>query len=480
MKLSKLLSGIYDIKDIPDTEITDLCCDSRRVTPGCAFVCLSGSAADGHRFALSAQQNGAAVIVAEHKTDSTLPHIIVPDTRKAVFELSAQWFDHPEKKLRFIGVTGTNGKTSTVYYIKQILDSMGKKTGLIGTVSNMIGETELPSGATTPEPYKLCSLLCQMVQAQVEYVVMEVSSHSLDQKRVCGIDFDAAVFTNLSEDHLDYHGDMEHYFGAKRRLFLQTKRAVLNIDDEAGNMLSEQLECPKTTYSRRYNHADIVAKDIKPKAQGVRFLAVTRGGIARVKVASPGIFTVYNALAAIGAVYALGFTLDDMAPALSQLYPVSGRAQVISGDRDYTVMIDYAHTPDGLENILSSVREYAAGRIITVFGCGGDRDRLKRPIMGGIAARLSDYVVVTSDNPRGEKPSSIIEDILEGMKKSRTPRAVIENRREAIEHAIDMARPGDIVVLAGKGHEKYQIIGDRRVEFDEREIALNIMERLGK
>ncbi|MBP3480911.1 MAG: UDP-N-acetylmuramoyl-L-alanyl-D-glutamate--2,6-diaminopimelate ligase [Clostridia bacterium] len=482
MRLSDLLSELeaqYD-KAYADIEITDIVYDSRRVTGGCLFVCLTGGAADGHDYALSAQQKGAAAIVCERQTDSTLPHITVPDTRRAMFELSSAWFGHPERKMKFVGVTGTNGKTSTVYYIKNILDNLGKKTGLIGTVANMIGDKTLPSGATTPEPYELCSLLSQMVSAGVEYCVMEVSSHSIVQKRVCGITFDTAVFTNLTQDHLDYHKTMENYRMAKYKLFESAGSAVINIDDETGRQFAGSVTCRKFTYSAVYNSADFVAKDIKQKPSGVSFLAVTRGGIGRVSVSSVGTFTVSNALAAIGAVCALGLDFGEVLPAAASLASVPGRAQIISGSRPYTVMIDYAHTPDGLKNILSAAREMADGRVITLFGCGGDRDRTKRPVMGQTAARLSDYVIVTSDNPRSETPIDIINEILPGVKKCRTPFTVIENRREAIRHAIGAARPGDIVLLAGKGHEKYQILNTGRIDFDEEKIALEIMEELDK
>ena len=482
MKLSDLLSGMeaqYD-SACADIEISGIAYDSRRVTDGCLFVCLSGGAADGHEYAKAACERGAVAVVAEHMTDCSLPHVLVSDTRRAMFELSSAWFDHPERKMKFVGVTGTNGKTSTVYYIKGILDALGRKTGLIGTVANMIGDRTLPSNATTPEPYELCSLLAEMARENVEYVVMEVSSHSIVQKRVCGIVFDAAVFTNLTQDHLDYHKTMENYRAAKFKLFENAKTAVINIDDKAGRELSELVSCKKYTYSVLYNSADLVAKDIKQRPSGVGFLAVTLGGIGKISVASSGMFTVYNALAAVGAVCALGFEFSELLSAAASLASVPGRAQIISGERPYTVMIDYAHTPDGLENILSTVRDGTSGRVITLFGCGGDRDRLKRPLMGNTAARLSDYVIVTSDNPRTENPADIINEILPGVKKCRTPFTVIENRREAIKYAIDMARPGDTVVLAGKGHEKYQILNTGKIDFDEEKIALDIMKELDK
>ncbi len=481
MKLKKLIEGLeYTASaDVMDTEITAICCDSRKVTNGAVFVCLEGGI-DGHDFAQSAQQNGAKVIVANRKTDSTLPHIIVENTREAMFFISAKWFDNPEKKMRFVGITGTNGKTSTAYYIKNILDSLGKTTGLIGTVANIIGNTVLPSCATTPEPYSLMQLLNQMYLAGVEYVVMEVSSHSLDQKRVCGIHFDVAVFTNLTQDHLDYHKTMENYKAAKAKLFENASFAVLNIDDEMGKQLSNTLEINKFTYSKIFNQADLVAKDVKIRPSGVRFITVTKGGLARVNVASPGGFTVLNALAAIGAVLALGITFDDIMPHIENIAGVEGRAQIISGDRPFTVMIDYAHTPDGLDNILSSISSYAKGRVITLFGCGGDRDKTKRAIMGESAAKQSDFLIVTSDNPRTEQPLAIIDDIMVGVKKHHTPYIIIENRRDAIKYAIENAKADDIILLAGKGHEKYQITNDGKIDFDEQAIALEYMKEFEK
>lgn len=483
MNLKQLAVGLEltentDISD--DIEVTDICYDSRKVKKGSLFICLTGGAADGHDYAKNAEELGAAAIVAERRTDSTLTHIIVKDTRVAMFQISAVWFGNPERKMRFISVTGTNGKTSTVYYIKSILDRMGKKTGMIGTVTNMIGNKSYPSCATTPEPFELLKLLSQMVSEGVEYVVMEVSSHSIVQKRICGIHFDVAAFTNLTQDHLDYHGTMENYKAAKAELFKLADTAVLNIDDETGRELSKTVPCKKYTYSAIYNSADFVAKEIKIQANGIKFLAVTRGGIAKVKVATPGTFTVCNVLAAIGSVCALGFDFTEVMPHLDSIPGVEGRAQIISGERPYTVMIDYAHTPDGIENILCSVREYTQGRVVMLFGCGGERDKTKRPIMGEIAAKNSDYVIVTSDNPRREDPGSIIDQILPGVKKYKTPYTVIPDRREAIGYAIRNAKPGDMIVLAGKGHEKYQILADGKIDFDEQDIATKYMEEFQK
>ncbi len=476
MKLSQLISGY----DCPDLEITDIAFDSRKVKDGTLFICLRGETVDGHDYALMAQKNGAAAIVCEEKTGSSLPHIIVPDTRIAMSEIASAWFDRPEKKMRFIGITGTNGKTSTAFYVKRILDRLGKKTGMIGTVCNMICDKVLPAEVTTPEPLALFSLLADMVNAGVQYVVMEVSSHSVVQNRIHGIHYDAAVFTNLTQDHLDYHKTMENYKAAKRKLFDLCDNAVINIDDATGKEYYDSITCNKYSFSTIHNSADFVGKDIKVRPSGVKFQALTLGGIARVGISSPGTFTVYNALGAIGAVCALGFKFSELIPHIMSLGAVDGRAEIISGERPYTVMIDYAHTPDGLENILTSVKQYAGGRIITVFGCGGDRDKTKRPLMAKTVSQYSDIVVVTSDNPRTEDPMAIIKDILPGVTSRGENTFVIENRREAIRHAINIAKDGDVVLLAGKGHEKYQIIGKTKYDFDESAIALSIMEELGK
>ncbi len=480
MKLSELLSGL-DIKtEYTDIEIKDVAFDSRKVTIDTLFVCINGESVDGHNYAKSAEQLGASVIVAERKTDSTLEHIIVNDSREAMFKIASAWYGHPEKRLKFIGVTGTNGKTSTAFFTKRILDKMGYKTGMVGTVCNMICDKVLPANVTTPEPLALMSLFADMVKADVQYVVMEVSSHSLTQKRVCGLEFESAVFTNLTQDHLDYHKTMENYKAAKFGLFLQSKTAVINIDDKTGEEFFEKAPCEKLTFSTRKNNADFVGKDIKLKPSGVSFQAVTLGGIARVTTASPGNFMVYNALGAIGAVCSLGFKFLEILPHIMSLGAVDGRAQIISGERPYTVMIDYAHTPDGLENILSSVKQYVKGRLITLFGCGGDRDKTKRPIMAEAACKYSDYVIVTSDNPRTEQPDAIIDDIVKGITIDKSKYTVIQNRRDAIRYAIEIVKEGDVVVLAGKGHEKYQILGKDKVDFDEEKIALQFMEELGK
>lgn len=482
MKLFDLLKEIsyQQYGDLlTDSEVSAICFDSRKVTKDALFICIEGETSDGHDYALQAENAGALAIVAQHQTASTLPHFIVKNSRTAMFYLAAAFYGHPEKEMHFIGVTGTNGKTSTTFFIKQLLDSLGEKTGLMGTVCNMIGDRELPSGFTTPEPAALFSMLRQMKEEGVRYVVMEVSSHSLSQDRVCGINFDVGVFTNLTQDHLDYHKTIENYKNEKKKLFLQSDICVLNIDDPVGKEFADACADKKVlTYSTRYNEADYVAKEIKLRANGVKFMMLTRGSLQRVDISTPGIFTVYNISAAVAALCAAGFPFEKIVQNVSHLPQVAGRAQMLPDTGDFGVMLDYAHTPDALENILKTVRDYAPARIITLFGCGGDRDSTKRPIMGRVAAEHSDYLVVTSDNPRTEDPKKIIDDIMVGVKEKRTPYTVIENRREAIAFALQMAEPDDIVLLAGKGHENYQILADGKIDFDEKQIVKECLQQM--
>ncbi len=480
MTVKELLQGIdvqNDISACEQTEISLLCFDSRKAEPGTMFFCISGETTDGHLYAVSAAEKGASVIVAERLTEAKVPHVLVKDVRSAMFYACANFYHHPEKDLKLIGVTGTNGKTSTTFFMKQLLDAMGKKTGLLGTVRNMIGDEILPSTFTTPEPTILFDVFDKMRSAGVEYVVMEISSHALAQKRVAGLLFEVGVFTNLTQDHLDYHGTMESYKEAKYQLFRQSNIGIYNIDDAAGAEFSQR-ECQgkkRVTYSAKTNDADIVARDISLHANGVTFFLLTKGALSRVSVSTPGKFTVYNVTAAVSALCALEMPFEEITSHLSQLKNVDGRAQIIDLNQDFTVMLDYAHTPDALENILRTVRSYAPGRVVTLFGCGGDRDKTKRPLMGEMAAKYSDFVIVTSDNPRSERPEEIIADILPGVEKNTSNYAVIENRREAIEYAIAAAQKDDIILLAGKGHEKYQILSTGTIEFDEEKIVRQIV-----
>lgn len=477
----EIIMKLYDIMKersgkFADTEITGITCDSRHVTKGCVFVCINGAAVDGHKFASSAYENGAAVIVCEK--DVGLPNqIFVEDSRREFAELCAGWFGHPAEKLKIIGVTGTNGKTSVSYMLKAILERCGKKVGLVGTIQNMICDETLPSKNTTPSAYELQSMFSLMVAAGCEYCVMEVSSHALDQDRIYGINFEAAMFTNLTQDHLDYHITMDNYLKAKKKLFYRCKTAVMNSDDRYFGEMSDSLPCRVVTYSIKGN-ADAVAENIVLKPDGTEFDYNSAAGKCRIKTAVGGKFTPYNAMCAAACAEQLGMPLEKIAEAFAAMSGVKGRAEVVPTGRDFTVIIDYAHTPDGLENILKTFAECEKNRLIVLFGCGGDRDRTKRPKMGAIAAENADYVIVTSDNPRTEKPMSIINDILEGMKNCRVPYEVIENRTEAIKKAVQIAGKGDIIVLAGKGHETYQILKSGTVHLDEREIVAEALKEL--
>ncbi len=472
MKLSKLLGTLpYGVKDV---EITDVTNDSRKVAPGTAFVCINGTVTDGHKYAESAACKGAAAVIAEHNVGVDC-QVIVPDTKVAYANMCSALFGDPKNELKFIGVTGTNGKTTTTCLIKSVLEQLGRKVGLIGTIQNMIGDEVIPTENTTPDARDLHALLRRMADEGCEYVVMEVSSHALDQKRVWGLHFVAGVFTNLTQDHLDYHITMENYVHAKRKLFDVSDIAIVNSDDEWAKVMLEGVTCKTASFAVDDTSADFTSKAINYRPDGAVFELLSKSRIGRVKIATPGRFSVYNVLAAASTLIELGFDFEKVCEALSKAKGVKGRAEVVDTGRDFTVIIDYAHTPDGLENILSTMNKIKSGRLVTLFGCGGDRDRTKRPKMGRIAAALSDYCIVTSDNPRTEEPMDIIDDILIGMKNTKTPYTVIENRAQAIKFAVQNAQKDDIIVLAGKGHETYQIIGKTKNHFDEREIVLEAL-----
>ncbi len=466
MRLKNLIKCGWKYANIKVTGVT---CDSREVKPGYVFVCIKGFNCDGHDYAEIAVKNGASVIIAETDTKQK-NQIIVPDSHAAYSEISANWFGNPANKLKLIGVTGTNGKTSVTYMIKKILEANGNKVGLIGTIQNMIGNEVVESKNTTPNAYELNSLFADMVDKGCEYAIMEVSSHALDQCRVYNLDFETAIFTNLTQDHLDYHVTMENYLAAKKKLFSMCKVAIINSDDEYSTAISSDLNCKVSTYSLG-NNSTYSAKAIKYRPASVDYEFVSDTQINHIKVNTGGKFTVYNSLAAVSCAVELGIPMESAISALSELNGVKGRAEVVPCDEDYTIIIDYAHTPDGLKNILRTFRECERNRLIVLFGCGGDRDKTKRPIMGSIAAHYADYVIVTSDNPRSEEPMSIIENILEGMQGTGTPYKVIENRIEAIKYAISIAQKDDIIVLAGKGHETYQILSTGTIHLDEREVV---------
>ena len=474
MKISEVMNGIksYDIYE--DREVTFITDDSRKVTEGSIFVCIKGARFDGHDVAAQMLEKGAVCVVCER--DMGLPNqIVVENTRKAISLMCANYFGRPADKLKLIGITGTNGKTTTAFLIKNMLKKLGKKSGLIGTVKNMAGDKEYPAALTTPESFELHSLFNEMVNEGCEYCVMEVSSQALAQYRVEGLHFAAGIFTNLTQDHLDYHGSFENYAEAKSMLFTESDICILNLDDEHAMSMLRNTEGRMVTYSVNQDESDYTAKYIRYKNDGIEYELVTMGYVERVRVGIPGEFTVYNSMAAAVTLIELGFDFSEVLYALSLSEGVKGRIEVVPTDTDYTVIIDYAHSPDGLENIISSLRKIAKARIITVFGCGGDRDRTKRPIMGAIAAKLSDVIVVTSDNPRTEAPDAIIEDILTGIKGSKVRKIVETDRTKAIRAALEEAGTDDIVLLAGKGHETYQIFGTEKIHYDEREVVRDIL-----
>ncbi len=477
MRLSQLLKGAgYHFGGLKDAEVTLVTEDSRRVSAGSVFVCVKGARFDGHDKALEAAENGAVLIVAERDTGAP-NQLIVNDSREAFSLLSMSFFGKPSQKLKLIGVTGTNGKTTTCFLLKSIFEGLGKKTGLIGTVKNMVGDKEYPANFTTPDPFELNGLFAEMADEGCEYCVMEVSSQALAQQRVAGLHYDIAIFTNLTQDHLDYHGSFENYIAAKHKLFESCELAIVNSDDEAWQKMVEGCGCRVVTFSAQSDNADYSAKNTEFRADGVSYILVGIGKLERIKLGIPGGFTVYNSMGAAICALESGFSLDSVAAVLSTAKGVPGRIEVVPTDTDYTVIIDYAHSPDGLQNILAALRKIASGRIITVFGCGGDRDKTKRPKMGKIAADMSDFVIVTSDNPRTENPKAILEEVAEGTADAKIPVVKIIDRTEAIEFALNEANENDIVLLAGKGHETYQILNTGKIHYDEREVVKNLLNK---
>ena len=477
MKLSELLANIETSGPIEDREIRNMTCDSRQVGQGDVFVCIAGGTADGHDFARKALQQGAAAVVCQR--DLGIPgQILTPDTRKAYSRMAANFYGNPSKKLRLIGVTGTKGKSTVATLIKAVLMAAGKKVGLIGTIQNEIGDKIIPADKTTPDALELESLYADMVKEGCEYCVMEVSSHALDQNRIGDSHYEVAVFTNLSHEHLDYHKTMENYFEAKAKLFSICDTAVINADDPYGQRLLSQCACPALAFSMKEGRAGLRAFDVQHHPDSVDFRFCYEGVEGKLRFAMPGDFSVRNALAAMGACLQLGVCLDTITGALRTVAGVRGRNEIIPTGRDFTVICDYAHSPDSIENILSSLKETVHGRLVALFGCGGDRDRTKRPLMGAAAAAYADFVYVTSDNPRTEDPEAIIQEILPGVEGRGVPYAVIPDRREAIFQAIRDAKPGDTIVLCGKGHEDYQVIGHEKRHFDEREIVAEALAAL--
>ena len=467
-----------------DVEITSIERDSRRVGEGALFVCIAGAHVDAHSFIPNAARAGARAILTERETVDVpegLSVLHVPDLQEALDTIVPYFYDYPARSMRVIGITGTNGKTTTSYLVRAILRHAGKRVGLIGTIQVMMEDEVFPTANTTPDVIVMQQLLAEMRARSMDAVVMEVSSHALDQGRVAGIEFDTAVFTNLTQDHLDYHKTMENYARAKARLFdlvseagtKAGKTAVLNADDAASATMRAHTRCPVISYGVE-SKADLAVRDVHLAQDGME-LTLVHGEAEPVKlhIGITGLFNVYNVLAATGAALAEEIGAADIAAALRAFTGVPGRFELVRAGQDFSVIVDYAHTPDGMENVLRTARAVTAGRIIAVFGCGGDRDRTKRPIMGRIGAELADIVVLTSDNPRTEDPAAILDEVETGVLPviGAKPYEKLVDRRTAIFHAIGRAKAGDTVVILGKGHENYQILKDGTIHFDDRETA---------
>lgn len=495
MKLKELagLLAHAKLEGSGDARIAGLQIDSRKVRAGDAFICISGYKQDGHDYAESAAASGAAALVVERKLPVALPQLIVRDCRHALAVLACHFYGYPSGQLKMIGVTGTNGKSTTTYLIDRILNDADRPAGLIGTIQTAFGGRSIQSNRTTPDALELQSHLRTMLDEGAEYCVMEVSSHALEQGRVKGCDFRTAVFTNLTQDHLDYHGTMERYQAAKGLFFTRMgnvfdpdpakrKYVVLNADDPASKEYAAYTAAETITYGID-RPADIRATDIQATSRGTRFRAVVFQQEAMLETRLIGKFNVYNALAAIAATVLEGVPLDAIRHSLESISGVEGRVEPVEAGQEYPVIVDYAHTPDGLENVLQTVKPLASGRLICVFGCGGDRDREKRPLMGKIAARYADIIIMTSDNPRTEDPESILDEIEQGLIEEGATNARYEriaDRAQAIQKAVEMASRNDVVLIAGKGHETYQTIGQTSCHFDDRLIAKEAIRGLHK
>ncbi len=476
MKLGELLRGVAKTP-LEDIDITGIYSDSRKeMGAGSVFVCLVGKNFDAHSAIPELVEKGVSFFVTQR--DCGIENqAVVEDTREALSRIWANWYGNPQKSLKMIGVTGTNGKTTVTTVIKKLLTAFGHKVGLIGTCCNEIGDEVLHAERSTPEPDEFYSLLRRMADAGCDWCVMEATSQGLDLKRLVGIEFELAAFTNLTQDHLDFHGTMENYYLAKRKLFEQCKSALINIDDESGKRLLSEIKCEKKSFSVK-GEADYYADAVCLRPHGSIYWYCSGQRAYRTEIKLPGGYNVSNTLCAIAALEMLGYGPERTTPLIKDIGGVRGRCEVVPTGRDFTVILDYAHTPDALENILSSVKECADGRVVCLFGCGGDRDPIKRPIMARSAAKYADLLIVTSDNPRSEDPHEIITQIIAGLSGTNAEYVEIDNRREAIFWAIKNAMPKDTLVLAGKGHEDYQILKDGKIHFDEREVVKEALDSL--
>lgn len=472
MRLDQIVEGVEsaELAGDPGLEITGIAYDSRKVEPGGLFFCVTGMESDGHDFAAAAVEAGAVALVCERPTGLGVAEVTVPDTRAAMARIAAAFNDYPTRDIKVAGITGTNGKTTTAFLLHDILEGAGIHSGLMGTVKQLVGGDEEPVERTTPESVELQATFRRMAEAGDEACVIEASSHALVLKRCDAIDFDLAIFTNLTQDHLDFHIDMEDYFAAKRLLFaFEPGASVVNIDDEYGRRLA--VEFDTITYSAEGAAADYSASEIRFDAGGAAFSVESGHGTMAVRTGLPGQFNVANALAALAGAIELGVEPGEAVAALADAGRVPGRFEPIDEGQNFAVLVDYAHTPDSVENVLRAAREITPGRLIAVVGAGGDRDRSKRPLMGQAGSGMADHAVITSDNPRSEEPEAIIADILEGVE-DRSGVTVEVDRSEAIRLAVEMAEPGDTVVIAGKGHEQGQEFKEgRKIPFDDRDVA---------
>lgn len=477
MLISKMTKNI-ECKIIgEDCDINLIEYDSRRVKPGNLFACINGTYLDGHQFAQAALDAGASALLVERELPYNVPQIIVSNTRKAMAEMAAELYEQPAKGITIIGITGTNGKTTTTYLLKSIFEAAGYRVGVIGTIRNMVGNAIIPATHTTPESVELMHMFRIMRDAGVEIIIMEVSSQALDQHRVHGINFTIGGFTNLTQDHLDYHKTLENYLLAKRIMFENSSYAVINADDTSSHRMIEGLGIENCSYGICNENADVRAINIEFTSTGVEFDLITKGNLINLNLQLRGLFNVYNSALAATIALKYGIDAEQIKQGLESVRGVSGRMEVLDTEGfDFTVILDFAHTPDGIMNVLSSVHEFAKGRIITVFGCGGDKDKTKRPIMGEMAGCYSDFCVVTSDNPRTEDPMAIIDMVLDGVRKTNCEYKAIENRREAIRYALSVAKKDDVIVLAGKGHETYQEINGVKHPFDEKIVVAELLE----
>ena len=469
MQLQELFERLPYTGALPKGEVTGIAADSRKVKPGDVFVCTVGRAMDSHRYAAKALESGAVLVVSEHSLGLS-KEVSVQNGREAYALLCAAFYGNAASRLTLIAVTGTNGKTTVTSVVKQLLEKAGYKVGLIGTIYSQIDQMEIPAKYTTPEAGDLHALLARMESAGCTHVVMEASSQALDQKRLYGLRFAAAVFTNLTQDHLDYHGTMENYYEAKKTLFSQCEVAVVNVDDPYGKRLAGEVKCPCITFSDHDNTADYTARNLELRASGVQFELVGNSFIHRVHFPMPGDYSCHNALAAALAAIVVGVPAQDACEGLGACRGVRGRCEVLySGE--YTIICDFAHTGDGIENVLSGIRPFVEKRLVVLFGCAGDRDAKKRPAMGEAACRYGDFIVLSSDNPRSEDPYHILADVEPIIQKSGKPYLVEVDRRRAVQRALEQLKAGDVLVMCGKGHEDYQVLNGVTVYLDEHRIV---------